>query len=92
MNIEETAQLAQLDLTPEESERLGRDLRAILEYVGQLNRMDTAGVEPMAQAIVAATPLRVDRACAGFTPEQALANAPEAAHGMFAVPKILERG
>ncbi len=92
MNIEATAQLAQLDLTAEEAAALRRDLEAILDYVGQLNRIDTAGVEPMAQAIVAATPLREDTARAGFTQAEALANAPEAAHGMFAVPKILERG
>ena len=92
MNIEAIAQLAQLDLTAEEAAALGADLEAILAYVGQLNRIDTAGVEPTAQALVAQTPLRDDVARPGFTPAEALANAPQAAHGMFAVPKILERG
>jgi aspartyl-tRNA(Asn)/glutamyl-tRNA(Gln) amidotransferase subunit C len=92
MNVEVMAQLAQLALTPEEAAALGRDLAAILDYVGQLNRIDTAGVEPTAQALVAETPLRDDTARPCFTPAEALANAPAAAHGMFAVPKILERG
>jgi aspartyl-tRNA(Asn)/glutamyl-tRNA(Gln) amidotransferase subunit C len=92
MNIAAIAQLAQLELTPEEEAALGRDLQAILDYVGQLNRIDTAGIEPTAQALVARTPLREDAARPCFTQDEALANAPESAHGMFAVPKILERG
>jgi aspartyl-tRNA(Asn)/glutamyl-tRNA(Gln) amidotransferase subunit C len=42
------ADLANLELTPEERTRMVRDLNSILEYVDRLNQLDTAGVPPMA--------------------------------------------
>ena len=43
------AELANLELTPEERVRMLKDLNSILEYVDRLNRLDTAEVPPMAQ-------------------------------------------
>ena len=43
------ADLANLELTPEERTRMVRDLNSILEYVDRLNQLDTDGVPPMAQ-------------------------------------------
>ncbi len=43
------AELANLELTAPERERMVRDLNSILEYVGVLNELDTTKVEPMAQ-------------------------------------------
>ncbi len=42
------ADLADLELTPEERTRMARDLNSILEYVDRLNELDTTGVPPMA--------------------------------------------
>lgn len=42
------ADLANLELTPEERSRMLRDLNSILEYVDRLNELDTSGVPPMA--------------------------------------------
>jgi len=42
------ADLANLELTPEERTRMVRDLNSILEYVERLNQLDTSGVPPMA--------------------------------------------
>ena len=42
------ADLANLELTPEERTRMVRDLNSILEYVDRLNELDTASVPPMA--------------------------------------------
>ena len=47
--VERVAELANLDLDADEKPRMQRDLNAILEYVAQLNELDTTGVEPMAQ-------------------------------------------
>ena len=46
--VERVAELANLDLAEDEKPRMQRDLNAILEYVAQLNQLDTAGIEPMA--------------------------------------------
>jgi len=43
------ADLANLELTPEEQTRMVRDLNSILGYVDKLNELDTSNVEPMAQ-------------------------------------------
>jgi len=89
MNLDAIAQLAQLELTPAESAAMQRDLEAILDYIAQLQRIETAGVAPMAQAIVADTPLRADEVRPWFSAAEALANAPAQRDGMFEVPKIL---
>ena len=43
------AELANLELTPDEVPRMQRDLNAILGHIAELNELDTSGVEPMAQ-------------------------------------------
>ena len=45
--VEHVARLARLELVEEEKERLGQQLSSILEYVGQLQGIDTSAVEPM---------------------------------------------
>lgn len=89
MNLAAIAQLAQLDLTPEESAAMERDLGAILDYIAQLQRIPTEGVAAMTQAQMAETPLRPDQARPWFTAAEALANAPAQRLAMFEVPKIL---
>ncbi len=48
-DVKRVAELAYLELTAEEEVRMQRDLNAILDYVAQLNELDTSSVEPMAQ-------------------------------------------
>ncbi|MGH9535675.1 MAG: Asp-tRNA(Asn)/Glu-tRNA(Gln) amidotransferase subunit GatC [Terriglobales bacterium] len=91
--VERIAALAYLDLSPEEIERMRKDLSEILGYVAQLQEVNVEGVEPMAQVAAGgdapATQLRSDEAREGFTQAQALANAPQAAAGCFQVPRVL---
>jgi len=47
--VERVAELAHLELKPEETPAMLRDLNAILDYVAQLNELDTTGVTPLAQ-------------------------------------------
>ncbi len=49
-DVERVAELAHLELAPEETESMLRDLNAILDYVAELNELDTSGVAPLAQA------------------------------------------
>jgi aspartyl-tRNA(Asn)/glutamyl-tRNA(Gln) amidotransferase subunit C len=48
-DVERVAELAHLELKPEETPAMLRDLNAILDYVAQLNELDTKGVTPLAQ-------------------------------------------
>ena len=47
--VERVAELANLDLEDDEKPRMQRDLNAILDYVAELNELDTTGVAPLAQ-------------------------------------------
>jgi len=48
-DVERVAELAHLELKPEETPRMLHDLNAILDYVAELNELDTTGVAPLAQ-------------------------------------------
>lgn len=93
-DVRYVAELAHLDLSPEEQAQFLSQLDSILEFVGQLNELDTSAVEPMAQ-VLAAQPenvtLRDDVVQPSFTAELALRNAPEQGAGQFKVPKVIER-
>ncbi len=84
------AALARLELAPAEEARLTGQLNAILEYMGQLAEVDTAGVEPTSHVLPLTNVMREDEARPGLPNAAALANAPDAEQGHFAVPKILE--
>ena len=84
------AGLARLDLAPAEEQRLTGQLNAILEYMGQLAEVDTAGVDPTSHVLPLTNVLREDEPRPGLANAEALANAPDPDQGHFAVPKIIE--
>jgi aspartyl-tRNA(Asn)/glutamyl-tRNA(Gln) amidotransferase subunit C len=83
------AALARLSLAEDEVETTVRQLNAILEYMEQLNALDTSGVEPTEHVIPLETPFREDRVTPSLDPEESLRNAPERAGAFFKVPKII---
>lgn len=84
------AKLANLSLTPNEVESLATDLGAIVDYVADLNEVDTANVEPTTFMSVTELPLRQDASQAGLTQQEATAEAPQSRSGAFAVPTFME--
>ena len=67
-------------------------LNSILEFVEQLNQLDTSNVEPTAHAVQSAdlsVNMRPDEAVPTFSQEQSLANGPETGSGHFKVPKVI---
>ena len=89
-DIKYVANLARIALTPEEEARLGSQLGDILGYVKKLDELDVSDVEPMAHAVPLDNVLRADEVQQSITNEEALANAPKKANGLFVVPKIVE--
>jgi aspartyl-tRNA(Asn)/glutamyl-tRNA(Gln) amidotransferase subunit C len=94
------ADLANLELTPDESQHMVADLNSILGHMDQLNRLDTTGVEPLAELVSSFAPQgtadfayaqRADEVRSGLTREAALANAPDTDGTCFRVPKVIER-
>lgn len=98
-DVRRVAELANLELTPEEEPRMQRDLNAILGHIAQLNELDTAGVPAMAQVgemlggIVddAGTSLREDTVQPSLDRATVMAAAPESDGRFFKVPKVIER-
>jgi aspartyl-tRNA(Asn)/glutamyl-tRNA(Gln) amidotransferase subunit C len=93
-DVRRVAELANLELTPEEVRQMAEDLGEVLTHMEKLNELDTAGVAPMAQVLFEADPeatLRADRDRPGLGSEKALANAPLAGAGFFKVPQVIER-
>jgi aspartyl-tRNA(Asn)/glutamyl-tRNA(Gln) amidotransferase subunit C len=90
IDVAAVAHLARLEISPEESARLGAQLGQILEYVEKLKALDVSGVEPTAHAIPLANVTRPDLVQPSLPHEEALRNAPAQANGLFMVPKIVE--
>jgi aspartyl-tRNA(Asn)/glutamyl-tRNA(Gln) amidotransferase subunit C len=84
------ATLARIRVPEADLEALAGDLSHILQWVEQLNEVDTAAVEPMTSVVKASLPRRKDEVTDGNCRDKVLANAPEAAHGFFTVPKVVE--
>lgn len=88
--VEYVARLARLELSPEELDRYGTQLAAILEYVGQIGSLDLSGVEPLAHAAETANVFREDEPRPPLDRSEALRNAPGSTDEFFVVPKIVE--
>ena len=101
-DVSYVADLANLELTDQERQRLLKDLNSILGYIDRLNELDTSNVPPMAQISSrlsvstttsgeSNTPLRddVQRLCLAHT--DTMKNAPETDGEFFKVPKVIEK-
>ncbi|MGB8325877.1 MAG: Asp-tRNA(Asn)/Glu-tRNA(Gln) amidotransferase subunit GatC [Candidatus Acidiferrum sp.] len=89
------AQLAYLELSEAELETYRAQIDEILEYIGKLNELDTANVEPMAQVLTddqtADATLREDVVVPCNAAEEVMKHAPDAEPPYFLVPKVIER-
>jgi aspartyl-tRNA(Asn)/glutamyl-tRNA(Gln) amidotransferase subunit C len=85
--VEHVARLARLSLTGEERALFARQLDGILAWAESLQSVDVTGVEPLAAA--GAGDLRADAEREGLPRETALAAAPDAAEGLFRVPRVI---
>ncbi|MBI4528082.1 MAG: Asp-tRNA(Asn)/Glu-tRNA(Gln) amidotransferase subunit GatC [Deltaproteobacteria bacterium] len=88
--VKNVAALARLEFTPEEEELLTEQLDQILQYMDQLNRLDTANVEPLAHVIDIVNAFRDDVIKHEPCPDLLLKNAPEREGNFLRVPKIIE--
>ena len=88
--VRHIAKLARIAMSDEEIEQLVPELNNILGWVEQLGEVNTDGVEPLTAVIDQKLRLRDDVVTEGNIRDEVLANAPEAQHGFFAVPKVIE--
>lgn len=94
-DVNRVAELAHLKLTADESSRMLKDLNAILDYVAELNELDTAGVSPLAQVSelsdAGVSTLRHDQLEPSLDRAVVMSQAPETNGAFFKVPKVIER-
>ena len=88
--VRHIARLARIAMSDEEIARIGPELNNILGWIEQLSEVNTDGVEPLTAVIDQKLRLRDDKVTEGNIRDEILANAPEAQHGFFAVPKVIE--
>jgi aspartyl-tRNA(Asn)/glutamyl-tRNA(Gln) amidotransferase subunit C len=88
--VEHIARLARLDLTDDEKERYRQQLSAILDYIAQLQELDTQAIPPTSSVLPPRSVLRPDEPRPGLSRADLLANAPLVEAGQFRVPPILD--
>ena len=93
-DIGRIANLARLQLRPEESGRLLTQINGFFDIVEQMRAVETAGIEPLSHPVAAireiALRLREDIASEVIDREANMRNAPAREAGLFLVPKVIE--
>jgi len=89
--VRHISHLSRLAPSDEEVRLFSRQLSAIVEYVDQLNEVDTTDVPPTAHALLLHNVFRADEPGESLEVDKALANAPQRDGDFFAVPKVLEQ-
>ncbi len=88
--VQKVANLARLNLSEEQEDRLVDQLGNILGFVEQLDEVNTDNVEPLASVVEIKLPLRQDKVTDGGYPDAILANAPEESEDYFVISKVVE--
>ena len=90
-NIDKIADLARLSLKPEEKTKIAGQLSAILDYVKNLDALDTKNVEPTSHVLNMENVFREDEAKSANVRDKVLEHAPGKDGKFFKVPKTVER-
>jgi len=88
--VRRIARLARIKITEAEAKGLVKELSGILNWVQQLDEVDTSAVEPMTRVVPIELKKREDIVNDGGKADEILKNAPMAEDGFFVVPKIVE--
>ena len=88
--VRRIARLARIKVTDAEAESLQAELTGILDWVEQLDEVDTSGVEPMTRVVPIALKQREDVVDDGDLADAVTSNAPVREDHFFVVPKVVE--
>jgi aspartyl-tRNA(Asn)/glutamyl-tRNA(Gln) amidotransferase subunit C len=81
--------LAKLELSESEREKLAKDMGNILDMVEKLKELDTTNIEPLVYISEVENQLRADEVSRQVSNEEALSNAPASGKPFFKVPKVI---
>jgi aspartyl-tRNA(Asn)/glutamyl-tRNA(Gln) amidotransferase subunit C len=88
-DVEYVTGLAKLELCQEEKVAFQRELDKVVEYIDQLNEVDTENVTVTSHVMRLRNVLREDEILPSLSADQALANAPKSEDGFFRVPRVI---
>lgn len=88
--VRKIASLARIAVSDAQVEAMVPELNNILGWIEQLGEVDTSSVASMTAVIPNTLRLREDAVTDGDVRDAVLKNAPQAEHGFFAVPKVIE--
>ena len=89
--VERLASLAKLEFSEAEKQEFVGDMNRMLDFVKELEKVDTKGVEPLIYMLEEEATLRKDEVQQNITQQQALYNAPESDSDFIKVPKVLSK-
>jgi aspartyl-tRNA(Asn)/glutamyl-tRNA(Gln) amidotransferase subunit C len=88
--VRRIARLARIKISDAEAKALEKELSGILDWVKQLDEVDTSGVEPMTRVVAMKLKQRPDEVTDGGIADDVIRNAPMVNDHFFVVPKVVE--
>lgn len=88
IDVEKLQTLSNLEVA--DKEQMRAQLESILEYVQNLNELDTDGIDSSFSTLEGGTPIRPDRVCQSDVAQAVLERAPKAQDDFFIVPNIIQ--
>ena len=88
--VKKVAKLSRISLDDSKLESLSKDLTSILNFVEQLNKLDTNEIKPLTSIIDKSLDTRDDTVSDGQIKDQILKNSPEKNEDFFIVPKVVD--
>jgi aspartyl-tRNA(Asn)/glutamyl-tRNA(Gln) amidotransferase subunit C len=88
--VQRIARLARIKITDTEAVALKGELNGILQWIEQLDEVDTDGIEPMTRIVPVEMKQRADKITDGNKAGDIVANAPMRDEHFFMVPKVVE--
>lgn len=89
-DIQKISKLSRIHVYEHEYDTIKAQLEGVLDWVDQLQAVDTQGVEPYRDLLTHSTHERADTVIEHDQADAILYNAPDQAHHMFSVPKVVE--
>ena len=91
LTVRHVAHLARIAITDAEARLYAEQLSKILDYVNQLNELDTSNIPPTEHPLLASNVFRPDVPHESWSPDGALKNAADRHGDFFRVPKVLDQ-
>lgn len=88
--VRRIARLARIKITDQEAKGLQTEISGILQWVEQLEEVDTKGVEPMTRVVPIQLKQREDKVTDGEIADDVIKNAPQSHDHFYVVPKVVE--